>query len=241
MNEAPATTAAKPGGLLRRLYDWVLSWAEHPQATWALFILALAESSFFPIPPDVLLIALTLGAATRNSALLDHKPTARQALASLRRRESRPAWWYATVCSLGSVVGGIIGYAIGYFLWWKSPGEYSALAHFFFDYVPGFTEPHYEKIRGWYEALNFWIVFAAGFTPLPYKVFTISAGAFNINFPVFVIASVVSRSARFFIVSGLIWVFGEWAKEFIDKYFNLLTLVFVILLVGGFLLVKLVL
>ena len=238
MNEtAPATATPRPG-LVRRLYDWVLSWAEHPQAAWALFLLALAESSFFPVPPDVLLIALVLGASIRDAETHPREAGLSVALRSLVSRRSRPAWSFTLICSVGSVVGGVIGYGIGHFLWWTPTGEFSGLAQFFFDYVPGFTVSGYETIHGYYESYNFWIVFAAGFTPLPYKIFTISAGAFDINFPVFVLASVLSRTARFAIVAALVWMFGEWAKGFIDKYFNLLSILFVILLVGGFLVLK---
>lgn len=241
MNEnAPVSPAVvRSGGIVRRMYDWVLSWAEHPQAAWALFLLAVAESSVFPIPPDVLLIALVLGAATRKSATLERRPTLAEALASLFGRDSRPAWVYAGLCSLGSVLGGALGYGIGYFLWWKGTGEFSALAGFFFAYVPGFTEAAFARIQGLYDEWNFVIVFLAGFTPIPYKVITISAGAFNINFVVFLVASTISRAARFYLVAGLVWLFGEWAKEFIDKYFNLLTILFAVLLVGGFLVLKL--
>ena len=134
-----------------------------------------------------------------------------------------------------------MGYAIGYFAWWSSPGEYSGLAQFFFSTVPGFTADKFETVRGLYEDWNFWVVFTAGFTPLPFKVFTVSGGAFGINLPMMIIASAVSRSARFFLVAGLIWKFGDPIEEFIDKYFNLLAIAFTILLIGSFVLIKYVL
>ncbi|MCP2605032.1 DedA family protein [Candidatus Aminicenantes bacterium AH-873-B07] len=201
--------------LLRKLYDWVLHWAKTPYGSLALFLLAFAESSFFPIPPDVLLIALILGSISR-------------------------AFRFAFLCSLGSILGGIFGYFIGYKLWWVSPGVYSNIAHFFFNYVPGFTENLFQAIKVKYDAWNFWIVFSAGFTIIPYKVITISAGAFNINFSLFLLASSISRSARFFLVAGFFRIFGEKVKSFIDKYFDLLALLFLILLIIGFIIIKLI-
>ena len=199
---------------LRKLYDWVLHWADTKYGMPALFILAFAESSFFPIPPDVLLIALAMGKRSK-------------------------AFRFALVCSIGSIIGGIAGYSIGHFAWWSGKNVYSSLALFFFDHVPGFSVDIFQKIRSQYELNNILIVFTAGFTPIPYKIITITAGAFNINFPMFLLASSVSRTARFFLVSLLIWKFGEPITTFIDKYFNLLTIIFTILLVGGFLVMKL--
>ena len=192
--------------MVRRLYDWVLHWAETPFGVPALFILAFVESSFFPIPPDVLLIALALG----------------------RRAGS---YYYALVSSLGSVLGGIFGYLIGFFTW-------NLVGHYFFTYVPGFTPQQFGHVQGLFAQYNFWIVFAAGFTPIPYKVFTIGAGVFQVNFPLFLLASAVSRSLRFFLVGGLIYHFGQPIRLFIDRYLNHLTWAFTILLIGGFLLLK---
>ena len=199
---------------LRKLYNWVLHWADTKYGMPALFFLAFAESSFFPIPPDVLLIALALG----------HKSK---------------AFRFALICSIGSIAGGVTGYSIGHFAWWSGEGVYSDLALFFFDHVPGFSDAVFQKIQTQYDLNNIFIVFTAGFTPIPYKIITITAGAFNINFPMFLIASSISRTARFFLVSFLIWKFGEPITDFIDRYFNLLTIVFTILLVGGFLVMKL--
>ena len=152
--------------MLSRLYGWVLHWAKTPYGTWALFILAFSESSFFPIPPDVLLIAL--------SVVLPRK--------SLR---------YALVCSVGSILGGCFGYLIG---WQFMATVGDAIIRFY-----GLIDK-YEYIQQLYSLYDAWVVGIAGFTPIPYKVFTITAGAFRINFAVFLIASAVSRSARFFIV-----------------------------------------
>ncbi|HUU26290.1 MAG TPA: YqaA family protein [archaeon] len=196
-------------GLLRRLYDWVLHWAETPFGSAALFINAFAESSFFPIPPDALLIALSIGKPKR-------------------------AFRFAAYCSVASVLGGAAGYLIGAVIW-------DLVGRFFFQYVPSFTPEAFEHVGMLYERYNFWVVFTAGFTPIPYKLITIGAGVFNINFLVFMAASVISRSARFFLVAGLIRLFGPSIKAFIDRYFNLLSILFLILLVAGFLVFKYVL
>lgn len=199
---------------IKRLYDWMLSWGSSRWGAWALFCFAFAESSFFPIPPDVLLIALCLGAVTRS-------------------------FRFAAICTLGSIIGAIGGYTLGYFAWQTAPGEYTALAHFFFNHV--FSVEAFEKVGALYDQYNFWIVFTAGFTPLPYKIFTITGGLFHINFVMFLLASIVSRGLRFFLIAGLIWKFGAPIKGFIDKYFNLLAIAFTVLLVGSFLLLGYVL
>ena len=198
---------------IRRLYNWVLEWSNTKYGVPALFILSLSESSFFPIPPDVLLIALALGVQSK-------------------------ALYFAFICSLGSVLGAIIGYTIGYFSWWNSLGEYSVVAMFFFNHIPGFSSEIFTSIQQKFDLYNFFIVFTAGFTPIPFKIITISAGAFNINFPMFIIASTISRSARFFLVALLIKKFGKPITSFIDKYFNILSIVFTILLIGGFFALK---
>lgn len=195
--------------LLRRLYDWVLHWADTPHGPKALGGLSFAESSFFPIPPDPLLMALCLGAPKRS-------------------------FRFALLTTVASVLGGIVGYAIG-------AGAWELLGPFFFDHVPGVTPEAFESVRVLYERYDFWAVFLAGLTPIPYKVFTLSSGVFGISFPIFVLASVLARALRFFVVAGLIYRFGEPIARFIDRYFNLLTWVFAFLLVGGFLLIEWVL
>ncbi len=197
----------------QRLYKWLLHWADTPYGLWVLFFWALAESSFFPIPPDAFLIAMVLGARKK-------------------------AFRFALVASLGSIIGGTLGYAIGYQLWWSEPQVFSGLAHFFFNHVPGFSVEQFRDVQRLYEQWNFWVVFTAGFTPIPYKVITISAGAFNINFVIFVVASTVSRAARFYLVAWLLWKFGEPINDFIEKYLGWLSIAFVALLVGGFLLIN---
>ena len=196
----------KGKGWVRRLYDWVLHWAETPSGPSALAALSAAEASFFPIPPDPLLMALCLGAVRK----------------SLR---------FAAIATAASVVGGIGGYLIG-------AGSWQALGGFFFEYVPGVTPEAFEGIRDLYSRYDFWAVFLAGLTPIPYKVFTLSAGVFAINFPVFVIASIASRGLRFFAEAGLIYWKGPEIRRFIDRYFNLLSWLFGVLLILGFVLVK---
>lgn len=178
--------------ILRKLYDWVLSWAHSPYGSAALFIIAFAEASFFPIPPDALLIALILGARVK-------------------------AFKYATECMIASVLGAMLGYAIGYYLWWSGPEQFSDLAYFFFTNVPGFTEQVFYNVKYLFDEWNFWVIFTAGFTPIPFKVFTVSGGAFDINFGLFVLAAIIGRAARFFLVAALIWKYGENIKNFIDK------------------------
>jgi membrane protein YqaA with SNARE-associated domain len=198
---------------LKNLYNWVLEWSNSKWGAFALFSLAFTEASFFPIPPDVLLIALCLG--SRSKSL-----------------------YFVAICSLGSALGAIFGYSIGYFLWWNGSQEFSQFANFFFNIIPGFSTEIFFDIKQKYEEWNFWVIFVSGFTPIPFKVFTVSAGAFNINFNLFLIASLIARSARFLIIGGLIWKFGEPIRSFIDKYFNTLAFLFSFLLVGSFFIIK---
>ena len=200
--------------VLRKIYNWVLHWADTPHGLIALFILSFSEASFFPVPPDVLLIALVLG--SREHALK-----------------------FALICSIASIAGGLVGYSIGHFIWWDGT-NYNSFSNFFFNNVPGFTEALFQKIQSQYNHYGFIIIFTAGFTPIPFKVFTISAGAFDISLPLFLIASTISRSARFFLVSFLIWKYGEKINYFIDRYFNLLSIIFVIILIGSYLFINFV-
>jgi membrane protein YqaA with SNARE-associated domain len=251
-------------GYLRRLYHWVLHWAETSYGLWALFILAFAESSFFPIPPDVLLIALVLGTAENAPKGFPQIPASLEKegfLKGLRQWgvyfSHLTPWFFshggtlartflsssscgiAIVCSLGSLLGGIVGYGIGHFLWYGTDGTFSSLAVFFFSVVPGFSEEAYYAMQRNYAAWDFWVVFTAGFTPIPYKLITITAGVFDINFLMFCVASITSRSARFFLVAFLVWLFGLPIRAFIDRYFNVLCFVFLALLILGFIAIKL--
>ena len=176
----------------------------------ALFVLAFLESSFFPIPPDVLLLPLCLG-------------------------EPRKALHFATWCSIASVLGGVAGYWMGYGLW------NSGLDQICFNWIPGFTPEVFGKVSDLYEHWNFLIVFTAGFSPLPYKVFTITAGVCGINFFLFVLASLVSRSARFYLEAWLLRRFGPPIRDFIEKRLGLMMLLFCVVLIGGFAMIKLLL
>lgn len=184
----------------RRLYDWVLSLAHHPHALTALFLLSFAESSFFPVPPDVLQIALTL------------------------ERRGR-AFLYAAVSTVASILGALAGYGIGWGLWHLVSG-------FFFRYV--FSEATFERVVAMYQENAFSAVFLAAFTPIPYKVFTIAGGVCHISMATLVAASVVGRGGRFFLLAGLLYIFGPPVKRFIDRYFNLLCIALAVLGIGGF-------
>jgi membrane protein YqaA with SNARE-associated domain len=194
--------------MLKRLYDWILHWASTPYGVPALFAMSFAESSFFPVPPDVLLMALALGRPKRSL-------------------------YYAFICSIASVLGGVLGYFIGAALW-------DIVSAYFFSYIPGFTPERFGAVQALFEKYNFWIVFFAGFTPIPYKVFTIGAGVFHIAFAPFFAASLVGRSLRFFAVGGLIYCFGAPVRSFIDRYLNWLAWALMILLLAGFWLIKVV-
>lgn len=189
--------------LIKKIYNWTLSWADTKYGIWALAGLSFTESSFFPVPPDVLLIALCAG-----------KP--------------KKSFYFAFICSVASVLGGILGYFIGSQLWNLA----EPILHFYgwFDKI--------EQLGDIYRQHAAWAIAAAGFTPIPYKIFTITGGYFKINFGIFVLASTLARSARFFLVSGLIFFFGDKIKKIIDKYFNVITILFFILLIGGFIILK---
>ena len=186
--------------MVHDLYLWMLAWAYSPYASWALFILAFAESSFFPIPPDILLMALVIGSP-------------------------EDGMWFATVTTAGSTLGGIFGYFIGYI------GGRPLLNRWV-------SEAKIARIHDAFQRYEVWAIGIAGLTPIPYKLFTISAGAFFINLPKFIVVSILSRGGRFFLVAGTIQVFGSAMKQFIEDYFNLFTILFVVLLVGGFWIVR---
>ncbi len=200
------TDAGKRPGIVKRLYLWVLHWAETPYGTPALFVLSFAESSFFPIPPDVLQIALSVS-----------KP--------------RRSFYYAAVSVVASVLGAIVGWYIGYALW-------ATLGDFFMAYIPGINQEKIDQVKGLYTEWGFMAIAVAAFTPIPYKVFTISAGMVPIGLPVLVLASILGRSARFFAVATCLFFFGPSVKVLIEKYFGWVTIVFVVLLIGGFVLIK---
>jgi membrane protein YqaA with SNARE-associated domain len=191
-------------GVLRRLYDVCMEWLESPYGVWVLFSIAFVESSFFPLPPDIFLIALCIGIPKKS-------------------------FKYAAICAVGSVLGGAFGYGLGFWAM-ESVGqpivEWYGLSH------------KYEQVQALYKEHDVMAIFAAGFTPLPYKLFTITAGAFHLNFVTFILVSLLSRSARFFLVAAFIYKFGAPVRTYIEKYFNILSIVFMILLIGGFVLIK---
>ena len=191
---------------IRRLYDWVLHWADTPYGVPALFVLSFAESSFFPIPPDPLLLALCLGAAKR----------------SLR---------FAAICTAASVLGGLAGYAIG-------AGAWHVVGDWFFAYVPGVTPEVFAEVESFFDRWGFAAVFLAGLTPFPYKVVTITAGIVGVNLGIFVLASILSRGFRFFLIAGLVYKFGKPVERFIDRHFDRLVIFFSVLFVAGFLAIE---
>jgi len=201
------TAEAHKHTFMQRLYEWAEHWSQTHYGPIALFLLAFIESSVFPIPPDVLLVALVL-------------------------MNPRSWWFFALICTVGSVVGGFFGYWIGYALW-------SAVGDFFMTHI--FSVAAFEKVGELYQQYDFWAVFAAAFTPIPYKVFTIAAGVFDLNLAAFGVASFTGRGGRFFLVAGILRIFGPKVKPFIEKYFNILSITFLILLIAGFVFMKFVL
>ncbi|MBR2693042.1 MAG: DedA family protein [Thermoguttaceae bacterium] len=192
---------------MRRLYDWVLSWSYSPFGPSVLALVSFAESSFFPIPPDPLQIALSI-------------------------ERPRRSFRYALISAVASVLGALLGWVIGHALWgWLEP-----------YFVPNIiSEAHMLKVRDFFDSWGFWALFAAAFTPLPFKAFTITGGMMAMPIPAFVVACFVGRSLRFFAVAALLFFFGPSVKGFIDKYFGILSVIFLVMLVGGFYLIKFIL
>lgn len=190
--------------MIRRLYDWTMTAATHRNAPAALFGVSFAESSFFPIPPDVMLIPMILA-------------------------QKAKAWLFAAIATLGSVIGGIFGYAIGYFVF-ETIGI--PILNFY-----GMTDA-FQEFAAKYNEWGAWIVFIAGVTPFPYKVITIASGATQLNFVVFMVASILARGLRFFAVAALLYWFGPPIRDFIERWLNLVAIVFVVLLVAGFIAIK---
>jgi membrane protein YqaA with SNARE-associated domain len=196
---------AGPRRWVRALYDWTMRWADTPQSLTALFLIALAESSFFPIPPDVLLIAIVAANAGR---------------------------WLtaAALCTAGSVAGAVVGYYIGAALM-ATVGE--AIVEFYQ------AQKYWDQVVDLYQGpWGVWFLAAAAFTPIPYKVATIAAGATAMPFWPFVFVSILGRGARFFLVATILRVFGPKVRAILEKHFDLAALAFFVLLVGGFLVLK---
>ena len=189
---------------LKRTYNWTLEKAQHKNAKWYLSLISFAESSFFPIPPDILLIPMALASKAK-------------------------ALFYAFMCTLFSVLGGILGYAIGYFFY-NSVGIYIVeLYH---------LENSFNIFEDYYKEFGILIVLGAGITPFPYKFITIASGVFGLNIFLFIIVSIIGRGLRFYLIAILLYFFGEKIKLIIDKYFNILTIVFFILLIGSVFIIR---
>ncbi|MBT3334544.1 MAG: DedA family protein [Rhodospirillaceae bacterium] len=191
----------------RWLYNRTMALAGHRHANWALGAVSFIESSVFPIPPDVILIPMVL--AQRQRALL-----------------------IAAICTVASVLGGLLGYAIGLYL-------FDAIGQPILEFY-GYGEK-FASFQSRYIEWGVWIVLIAGLTPFPYKVITIASGVAGLSLPVFLVASIVARGLRFAIVAALLWRFGEPIRDFIERYLGLLFALFMVLLIGGFALIKLVL
>ncbi len=192
--------------IFRNLYDWTLDKASKKRASWFLSIISFAESSFFPIPPDIILIPMVLAKRTK-------------------------AFFYAFICTLSSVFGGVFGYFIGLLL-------FNSIGLIVINFYH--LEEQITQFKNYYNSYGAWIVIIAGFTPFPFKVITIASGLFQLNFIIFILCSLLSRGSRFYLISILLYFFGDKIKLFIDKYFNFLTILFFILLVGGILIIKVI-
>lgn len=190
--------------MLRRLYNWTMSLAAGRHAPAALAAVSFAESSFFPIPPDVMLVPMVLARRLR-------------------------AWWYAALATVSSVIGGIFGYMIGFFL-------FEAIGAPILDFYHG--QDAFSEFTKLFADYGVWILIIKGMTPIPYKILTIAAGVAHMDLIPFILASIVARAMRFFIVAGLLYFFGEPIRKFIEERLTLVTTAFVVLLVGGFIAVK---
>ncbi|MFA5087576.1 MAG: YqaA family protein [Candidatus Omnitrophota bacterium] len=204
MNKKILSVIKAPLRLFRKLYDWTIHWASTKQAPYALLIISFAESSFFPIPPDVLLIAMVVA--------------------------ERKKWIrHALLCTLGSVCGALLGYWIGW-------GLYASIGKFVVEAYH--LEAVVEMVGRKYSENAFLTIFTAAFTPIPYKAITITAGLFKIRLSVLITASLIGRAGRFFLVAGALRIFGKKIADSIEKYFDIFSLVFAALLIGGFLFLK---
>ncbi|MEB3702804.1 DedA family protein [Candidatus Bealeia paramacronuclearis] len=186
--------------MLRKFYDWMLSFADHPRAIWVLSAVSFAESSFFPIPPDPLYIAMLLSNRDK-------------------------VWKLAFICTITSVLGGLLGYAIGYSLY-ETLGEW--ILHTYG------LQAAFDKFQHSFNQWGFWIVALKGLTPIPYKVVTIACGLTGLDIFKFMLASVIARGFRFFMLATLFWYYGPSIKTYIDENLTLVTFVALAALVGGF-------
>ncbi|UWR34727.1 DedA family protein [Sulfitobacter sp. W027] len=190
--------------MIRRIYDWTLGLAQHRHALWALAVVAFVESSFFPIPPDILMIPMIIARPNR-------------------------AWLIAGVALLASVLGGLLGYAIGA-LAFESLGQPILASLGKADAMAEFSTR--------FNDMGFWAVLVAGVTPFPYKVITIMSGWTGMPLGTFIMTSILARGLRFFVVAGLLWRFGAPIRDFIERRLGLMFTLAVALLIGGFMVVK---
>jgi membrane protein YqaA with SNARE-associated domain len=190
--------------MMKRLYQWTLKLAEKPRAAWALGTISFAESSFFPIPPDVILVPMTLA-----------KP--------------EKAWFYAGVCTITSVLGGLVGYAIGALLY-DSLGGWIINAYGYGTKV--------DEFRAMYAQWGAWIILLKGLTPIPYKLVTITSGFAGYDLLWFTLLSLLTRGLRFFVLAGILNRFGEPIKRLMDEHFAAMMFAIVAIIIGGFYLVK---
>tara|TARA_Y100000996_G_C22429957_1_gene605226 strand:- start:335 stop:919 length:585 start_codon:yes stop_codon:yes gene_type:complete len=192
--------------IFRKLYNWTLEKSSQKGAPFFLGIISFAESSFFPIPPDIILIPMILAKRTK-------------------------AYFFALICTVSSVAGGILGYLIGLIIF-NSIGIFVVNFYNLAESVDDF--------KNYYDLYGAWIVIIAGFTPFPFKAITIASGLFQLNFIIFILCALLSRGARFYLIALLLYLFGEKIKIFIDKYFNILTILFFILLIGSIFIIKII-
>jgi membrane protein YqaA with SNARE-associated domain len=190
--------------MLKRLYDWMIATAAGPNALWALVAIAFAESSFFPIPPDILLIPMMLA-------------------------RPRDSWRLAAICVLASVVGGMLGYAIGFW-------GFDLIGRPILEFYHAMDK--YDALKAGFDRWGVWIIILKGMTPIPYKLVTIASGVAHFDLLSFVGASVISRSIRFFLLAALLWWFGPAVRDFIEKRLALVTTAFAVCLVGGFVVIR---
>ncbi len=188
----------------RNLYDWTLRQSSKKLAPWFLAFISFVESSFFPIPPDIILIPMIIAKRTK-------------------------AFIYASICTISSVIGGLFGYLIG-FIFFNSIGIILVNVYGMSEYI--------ENLKEYYNNYGVWFVLVAGFTPVPFKIITIASGLFQLNLFIFILCSFVARGLRFYLISGLLYLYGEAIKYFIEKYFNYLTIIFFIVFLGGILFLK---
>ena len=186
--------------MLRRLYDWTLSLAARPSAPYALAVVSFSESSFFPVPPDVMLVPMMLARPDK-------------------------AWSYALICTIASVLGGILGYFIGL-------GLYDSIGAWLFQ-LYGLSEGA-ETFRHAYAEYGHWVILLKGLTPIPYKLVTITSGFAGYHLGWFIVLSILTRGARFFIIALLMSKFGPRIKSIIDNHFNLVAGLAIVAFIGGF-------